>query len=464
MAMDNITISPFEFTAITELEIIRQVGEHACAKISGYISDENAETYRYQLLRNVWVTITAHDENDEQKNIMTGIIAGFALEKQSHIHVLTLELKSGTCLMDGPNHFRTFQNNTLTYMDVLKYLNEQYEGADVLAEACIKNTPIDFLLEYQENDWEFIKRIASRFGLAITPSIVRPGVLYHVGRVQGTSYQLSTDIKYTVNKNIARFMKLGANGTGSYSEQDYSEYVISTRELYGLWDLLTFGHDGGYVYRICSRYQQGELIHTYYLHSLAEMQVQTTFNENQAGCSFPAIIKNVAQDKVQIELPDDENCGQEITCWFPYATVYSSPDGAGWYCMPEIGDRVRLQIPDSREENGYVISAVHMDTPTDRKDPERKSFKNKYGKELIFTPTTLELTNNQGMYIRIADGEGIQIVSSSNINIQSGGTMTLSSDNAMMIAGTESVDIRQGGAGVHLDDDVVFTGGKFRIQ
>lgn len=29
-----------------------------------------------------------------------------------------------------------------------------------------------------------------------------------------------------------------------------------------------------------------------------------------------------------------------------YATVYSSPEGGSWYCMPEVGDRVIIKFPN----------------------------------------------------------------------------------------------------------------------
>ena len=133
--------------------------------------------------------------------------------------------------------------------------------------------------------------------------------------------------------------------------------------------------------------------------------------------------------------------------------------------MPEPGDRVRLQIPDQIEENGYVISSVHMKTGNDRKNPDHKSFKTKYGKELLFTPDSVELTNNKGMSIRIKDGEGVQIKSSKDISISSGGNVTISSEDAsLVIAGKTHVNIKQGGSGLSIDKDITFTGGKIRIQ
>ena len=61
-----------------------------------------------------------------------------------------------------------------------------------------------------------------------------------------------------------------------------------------------------------------------------------------AGCSFMATVMDVKRDKVQIEVEQDEWGAADGKKWFLFSTVYSSGDGTGWYCMPEIGDSVRL--------------------------------------------------------------------------------------------------------------------------
>ena len=222
----------------------------------------------------------------------------------------------------------------------------------------------------------------------------------------------------------------------------------------------------GYIREdIEQKYSRGELIHTYYLRSIKRMGNTCIFNEKYAGYSFLAKVIEIREDKVKIILDGDENENQNNSQWFPYSTGYSSPDGSGWYCMPEIGDRVRLQLPDSKEEHAYVISAVHMPADKGRKNPDFKSFKTKYGKELLFMPDSIKLTNNKGMSIKISDRNGISIKSNKNISITAKENLTISSeDSALTIVGSESVDITQAKAGLYLEQDVTFTGGKFRIQ
>lgn len=465
MKADKIHISQFEFLTLESLEIDREVGEHATAFVSGYIRDKDVEAYKGKLLERMWVNITGEDEEGETRNLMTGMIAGFSLEPQPHATLLTLILKSGTYLMDGSRHYRSFQDSSLTYLEVLRVINQTYGEADVKEKGGLESSTIDFLLQYNETDWEFIKRIASRFGMAVTPAVTRAGAYYFVGDANYSTYTMPESASLTVGKRVDSYMKRGEGSSNSLMEQDYMEYRITSRDIYDLWDRLMLGNEGGYVCKIESKYLHEELTHTYTLRPINGMRVMLKSNNYQSGCSFQATVREVTGDMVKIELAGDENAGQNITKWFPYSTGYSSPDGAGWYCMPEPGDRVRLQIPDQIEENGYVISSVHMKTGNDRKNPDHKSFKTKYGKELLFTPDSVELTNNKGMSIRIKDGEGVQIKSSKDISISSGGNMTISSEDAsLVIAGKTHVNIKQGGSGLSIDKDITFTGGKIRIQ
>lgn len=465
MRADKIKISHFDFITIKSIIIDRTIGEHAYAKVTGHIADEDVEEYKEKLVSDIWITIDAVDEAGGSRTIMTGIIAGFSLDSQPHNSVLTLELMSGTCLMDRTKRFRTFQTAEQVYADVIHFINKDYYKGYALAEDILEVSPYDFLLQYEETDWRFIKRIASHFGLVVTPSIVRDGVIYHVGKVHHLTHTLPGDIKYSAKKQIDEYMTQASNGEGTLNEQDYIMYEITIRDIFDLWECLSFAHGSGYVYRIHSEYIREELVHTYYLCALKRINAARIHNEQLAGCSFEAVVREVKQDKVRICVSRDENSNQNITKWFTYSTGYSSPEGPAWYCMPEVSDCVRLQIPNEREAEGYVISAVHKETENNRKNPEHKSFRTKYGKELLFTPETIELTNHQGMYIKIIDGEGIQIMSSRNITIEAGGDLNLSSENAsLMLAGSRKVDVRQGGAGLHMEEDITFSGGKFRIQ
>ena len=208
------------------------------------------------------------------------------------------------------------------------------------------------------------------------------------------------------------------------------------------------------------------MLHDCYLGTGAGMEVPRIWRDEMTGASLDAMVTKVKEDKVQVEIIGDENRGQAADIWYPYATVYSTKDGTGWYCMPEPGDLVRLTIPGREEGEAFVISSVHMDTDSaDRKDPAVKSFKSKYQKEVRFTPDSIVITNNQGTKIELTDREGVHIVSAHSVLLEAAEDITVSSDTgSLIVAGASSVNLTQGGTGIRLDKGISFNGGELKVQ
>lgn len=132
--------------------------------------------------------------------------------------------------------------------------------------------------------------------------------------------------------------------------------------------------------------------------------------------------------------------------------------------MPETGDSVRLYVPE-KEEDSFVLSAVHKETDQARQNPDHKSFKTKYGKEILFTPQSILMTNNKGMMVMLDDSEGITINSDRDIVIEAQDSLTISSEQeSLLIAADDVLQVKQGGTSMTLSGDISFTGGEFRIQ
>lgn len=91
--------------------------------------------------------------------------------------------------------------------------------------------------------------------------------------------------------------------------------------------------------------------------------------------------------------------------------------------------------------------------------------KDKVHKEILFTPDSILVTNNQGMIVEMNDSEGITITSDKDIVIEAEENLTIASTNAsLLIAADDIVQVKQGGTTMTLSEDISFTGGEFRIQ
>lgn len=464
----QIKTEPFEFIALQELKIERKVNQHAKAEMTMRIRDDRQEQYLGILSGETWVKIEgAGEQNGREAAVNTvlfhGLVTGFEFSRDGYETLLRLELTSGTVLMDLEQHFRVFQNKESACAGIHKQLAGAYpEGqADCLEGSGDRTEGV--LIQYRETDWEFLKRIAGRTGNYLMPDAVKKGVKYSVGLPAGTIRPVSPD-KIHVKLDMGEYLEKSRNGMASLQAADMQELIFTDREIYQIGDSVSYGGKNYLIHRIRTEYDRGECIHTYYLRKKEALKVLPAVHGEVTGCSFDATVTAVQKDKVQVEIKGDEWKAADGKKWFLYSTVHSSADGTGWYCMPEEGDSVRLYVPE-KEEDSFIISAVHRETDGSRQDPDRKSFKTRYGKEILFTPDSILMTNNQGMMVEMNDKDGITISSDKDIMIEAADNLTVSSANASLLLAAEDIlQVKQGGTTMTLDDDIYFTGGEFRIQ
>lgn len=238
-------------------------------------------------------------------------------------------------------------------------------------------------------------------------------------------------------------------------------YVVHSREIYGLGESVLFQGRNLVIGKVVSRLEGSELCHIYHLTAKNNGLIPRRQHDGIRGFSLKATVSQVEKDMVQVEILEDENKERSGKRWFSYSTVYSTPDGTGWYCMPEPGDQVRLTFSDHEESSAYVSSSVHLGTSGGRSNPAEKSWKNKQNKEVLFTPDSLILQNNDGLSLELLDKEGIRIRSDKGITIQSGKEIQMNSQNGGIHLEAETdLTLTQGSAGIRLADDIKISGGK----
>ncbi len=140
--------------------------------------------------------------------------------------------------------------------------------------------------------------------------------------------------------------------------------------------------------------------------------------------------------------------------------------------MPEENDRVRLYFPDEKEENGYIISAVHENIgqaneyqENARTNPDNKSICTRFGKQIELTPTRISITNNQGMQIVLDDDSGIQMISDKDIVMESEGTINVvSASDTVSMTALKAIELKQGNSKIMLKDNIIVEGAKFKVQ
>lgn len=401
----NIFTEPFELGNIQVCRIDKVVNDHFQAAVSGYVCMETDEFYS-KYVPGTGFVIKASTEENEDITLFRGIIQDIRIYKEKGVVRVTVCAKSKTTLLDMGNHIRTYQGKDHTYRDIIDQVLSYHKDTAVIQPKGKGSRIGGLVVQYEETDWQLLKRLASQLNTVLVPDCTNDHICFYFGNPRKKEVcRLESE-----ERRMRRY--LDRNG------KELTEYSVNSRHIYNLCECMTVNHSPYYIYKIRGYMDKQELWFEYTLRSLTGFEVPEVYNESLSGISIMGTVKEVSGIRVRIDISCEADISFGNAIWFLFSTVYSSPDGTGWYCMPEQGDRIRLYIPGKQEKEAYVISAVHLDNEQGlREDPDEKCIRSIHQKEIRLTPGKIVLTNNKGISITLDDKEGITIKSNQKINI-----------------------------------------------
>ncbi|MDR0468612.1 MAG: phage late control D family protein [Peptococcaceae bacterium] len=482
-----ITAPPFEFTDILDVHIQKGANRHGYARIKGYIQEEMEEGYFKMALSETLVAIMAEDYSGTRQALFHGILEDMDISAENGMVVMELLIMPYSRLLDHKPEIRVFQNPSLTYNALVDAVLAPFDDAFAIVNAGRGQAIGGMFVQYQETAWAFLVRMASMENDVVVPNDILGGInlLFGFPEKASSPAPLLDPVSYEAKKNVGGYIYKRDNNVLNISENDSVLYIVKDREIRNLCDRVTFQGRLLYISSIESVWEGQELVHYYILTSRNGTRVPQSRNMDIIGASLDGQVSQVSGSKVKLGLPTAHENDTGVTKWHPFSTVYSSPDGTGWYAMPVAGDKLRLYFPTEVEDDGYTISAVHLnvksasgavsaaapvlETDEEGEAPRTKEEKtlisNSFGKEIELTPTTIRITSG-GKTILIDDEAGIFITSDTDIEISGTETVAVSSPNgSIVMIGEKTVTIEQENAMVELNEEnVIFKGAQVRTE
>ena len=455
-----VMLNPFQLVSVKKLTGFQTENSHGVFKVSGVIPMEKESEYMSLGLQEIETELIAIADDQTAKTLIKGVITDFRIDVFDSVRFMHLEITTGTFVMDRLPHTRTFQSEGITYEDMLTTATKAYGDADFLMSVGASSTISGTVAQYQETDWAFAKRLASHFNTVLLPNSHLGGKKFTFGTPPNPARHTLTASDYMVGGVKGKINpKSGESGPA----RDMFYYVVREQEIYRLGDIVNLNGQELYVSAIETELDGVALYHNYTLKRKGDLYSPKVYNYALIGASLDGKILAVEKDVVKITLNEDGNAESAGTRWYAYSTVYSSPDGTGWYCMPEPGDAVRLYFPTMDETQAYVISSAHEESGA-RSNPDNKSIKNKQGKEALFMPDKVVITNNNGMSIVIDDAIGITFISDKDINFEANGLVQLISGQVVSMIAADKVTLKQGATTFTLDELVYMKGSQVRLD
>jgi hypothetical protein len=322
---------PFQPQHMEQLRITRAVNDHAYLYVSGMLSEEQGAACVGQDMEQEPIVIRQLDEQGQSiRRLFHGLVTRMSVHCIRGVYTFELEAASHSYQMDIKTKRRSYQDIHRTYDDLVTTMIRKYMYGDAIDTVTNYAKLGAFVLQYEETDWIFLKRLVSRFGSVLVPEITAASPKVFFGMPEGKQYKVERDVFYRVRKT---FHELDTGKPGERAGA-YVTYTIENLQYYALGDLITLPIGQGkelVVVRAVTELKDGLLQTRYDLQTEQDIHYARYENDQAIGISLTGTVLKVQQDFVQLHLEIDPKQDPAKACWFPVATRKSI--AAGTTCL-----------------------------------------------------------------------------------------------------------------------------------
>lgn len=455
---EQIVMDAYRTEHILMLEMEEGVNSHGVLYMTAVIPEEAAEQYVYETTPLMPVTLSYLEDNESMKTLCRGYVSGIQVSCQADTYQMNLTVKGKSCAMDIVKRSRSFQNKAMTTHQLVREVMSGYDNSDCIIQ--IPDEPIGKLVvQYQETDWEFLMRFVSRYGAVLIPDLTTENLSLFVGVPENDVPCTVNPYQYSLVKKVDEYLSVRENRWPDALEVDFTVFQFWDYQIFhpgNAVDLKSIHLTVQSVQRILA---DGILKNQYQLRRKNGLRGLEMHNESIVGASVTGVVAGISRDKVKVQLEIDEPGRSEY--WFPYSTMSASPDGSGWYCMPEKGDQVRVYFPTNEESDAYAVSAVsgYEPQPGDAQDlmgnPNVKYLKTAADQLLEFAEDGIIINSGNGQATIFLGNSGeLTVYGSTDVNVTAQNTLSLISKGQLLVGASESVCLKKGeDTGITLDKE-----------
>ena len=242
-------------------------------------------------------------ELDSGGPVFCGIVERAVAGKEKGQGCVYIEAETGSRLLDRKKRTRSFQRKGRSYKELVGEVAAPYQGYPVWKSGAGGDRECGFLLQYEETDWEFIRRALSAGGNGLLPESRFHGNGFYIGLPDSScEMELKSD-HYSIKSQVpGSILEDGMICTGP-------EYVVKgCREMLYPGDRAVFRGQRLAVAGKESWLEGGELRHTYTLRSEDGFQTESFYNYGMIGASVAGTV--VGKQPGKLPAAPRHRCGR----------------------------------------------------------------------------------------------------------------------------------------------------------
>lgn len=432
-SLHDVEVKGLLLDRILACEARSRAGEHSTLMLSGLVDDEETLLYGGTGCQDIEVSVRGAEGSEI---LFSGIVTNIQVTDSGQVKTARIEAKSRSWLMDRTRRSRSFQDSRMTFQELAQEVLSDY-GESGLVYAAESRETGRLIVQYEETDWAFLKRVLSLAGLVLTPDSRRPGLKLYAGVPVFPQTQLWYDV-LGMDKDMESYYRLKANQRQVHAA-DFTRYTVASGQVMGIFGTAAIQGHSLTVYACRYFFDGQEMTGIYCLQGARGLTAQAVYPMHLIGAALTAKVVGVSASRIQAAMEIDGAHAERAVHWFPYSTLSASPDGSGWYCMPEAGDDVRIYFPSKQEDEAIALSAVSSyEAPqggSDRmQDPNSRYLRTKYGQELAMNPGYIRLSCGGGKSaVTIGTDGTLDIQGQETAGVQAEGKITIHADKELTV-------------------------------
>ena len=243
-----------------------------------------------------------------QGNTAGALFSGYPekveIKKERGYRIADIQAVSGTILLDQKKSNRVFQKKVQTYMGIASAVTADTDHSACILPGSDMRTG-GTLIQYQETDWRFLKRMASQLGLPLVPDTSYYYPRFCLGLPEGEKRELGEIISCDLCFDGRYY---AVSGKCLVDREDFICYDVVTRTSLSLGDRVTYEGRELHVSQKKTELAGGEVIFTYRLagNSYGFAPVTGCIRTNGSTCEGTTIESNgglvlMAKEGIRLE-------------------------------------------------------------------------------------------------------------------------------------------------------------------
>ena len=418
-------ISSFAMEKILDFQTWEVPGEHARGNFRLLLSENGTG------INSMNAPIQLLGQGNTAGALFSGYPEKVEIKEERGYRIADIQAVSGTILLDQKKSNRVFQKKVQTYMGIASIVTADTEHSACILPGSDMRTG-GTLIQYQETDWRFLKRMASQLGLPLVPDTSYYYPRFYLGLPEGEKRELGEIISCDLCFDGRYY---AVSGKCLVDREDFICYDVVTRTSLSLGDRVTYEGRELLVSRKKTELAGGEVIFTYRLAGNSYTWIPWEDNPDYTGMSFVGSIVGTQGEQVEVAFDIDKTAAGGNRYGFAPAT------GNLMYCMPQKGTKTSLYIGNGDEAQGIATGCIRTNGSIceGTGSPEKKSFRSEHGKGMDLYPQSMGLDGGETGKITFEDETGTTIESNGGLVLMAKEGIRLESMTGIAMQGMSDI-------------------------